>query len=41
MDSPRVEATLAAFMETFFPRPGIRIDLPFVPGQTKPPQSTF
>jgi hypothetical protein len=39
IDSPSVDARLLAFLETFFPRPGIRIDLPFVPGQGKPPQS--
>lgn len=37
MDSPRIDPRLTAFVETFFPRPGVRIDQPFVPGQNKRP----
>lgn len=36
IDSPRIDSRLAIFMENNFPQSGIRIDRPFVPGQTKP-----
>ena len=37
MDSPSIDETLLAFLERFFPRLDIRVDLPFVPGQAWQP----
>lgn len=38
IDSPCIDKTLLAFLDRFFHRPEIRVDLPFVPGQARRPQ---
>ena len=35
IDSPSIDKTLLAFLDRFFPRLDIRVDLPFVPGQAR------